>query len=84
MEDISVRRRFVSRHNTGMRLKRIGAAIIVASLVFTGIAMRVAHPYTWLDRNWPLLLFVGLVIGGMVGAIGMRASAAQRRRESSN
>jgi uncharacterized membrane protein YedE/YeeE len=65
-----------------MRLKRVGAAIILSSFLFAAIAMRVSRPYTWLDKNWPLILFAGLVFGGTIGVIGMRASANRRKQDS--
>jgi uncharacterized membrane protein YedE/YeeE len=65
-----------------MRLKTIGAAIILFSFLFAAIAMRISRPYTWLDKNWPLIMFAGLVFGGAIGVIGMRAGANRRRQDS--
>jgi F0F1-type ATP synthase assembly protein I len=65
-----------------MRLKQIGAQIIVAGVVI-GVLCKVFSSLTHrFDAYGPLAMFVLFAIGALIGVTGMIVSAFQRRKNS--
>lgn len=70
-----------------MLLKKIGAYIIVAGIVFGVIAINLSRSLghdSWIYRAFPLIMFLLFVVGASIGVAGMIVTAIQRRRKSSN
>jgi hypothetical protein len=65
-----------------MRLKQIGAQIIVAGIaigVLCKVFARLTHRF---DSYGPLAMFVLFALGALIGVTGMIVSAVQRRKNS--
>lgn len=63
-----------------MRLKRIGATIIVGGFLVVGFALRLLPDNLWLHKFGPLTAFGFMVVGAFIGIAGMVQAASQRRR----
>jgi hypothetical protein len=66
----------------GMRLKQIGARIIVAGIVLGVVGINVGHRATWLYKFYPLGTFICFAVGAIVGVAGMIGAALDRRNNS--
>jgi hypothetical protein len=67
-----------------MRLKVVGAKIILGSFIFGAIAVRISREGTWFGRYWPLIMFSVLVAGAIIGVVGMISAETQRSDSDSN
>ena len=65
-----------------MRLKQIGARIIVAGIVLGVVGINVGHRATWLYKFYPLGTFICFAVGAIVGVAGMIGAALDRRNNS--
>jgi hypothetical protein len=65
-----------------MRLKQIGARIIVAGIVLGVIGINVGHRVAWVNKFFPPGMFICFAIGAIVGVSGIIGEATQRRKNS--
>jgi len=68
-------------------LKNIGARIILGGILFGVLAINITRhvgSHGWFYTFWPIIMFVFITVGAIIGVAGMVTSAIQRRRKNRN